>query len=56
MVKEKNKVEMFRYLEEHVAYERTMLGYTYVRLHDTAPGVGWNVVYRIFGHSRPKSL
>ncbi len=53
MAKEKNEAEMLRYLEEHVAYERTMLGYTYARLHDTAPGVGWNVVYESFGiHAR----
>lgn len=49
----KDEEEKLHYLKEHVTYERTMLGYTYARLHDTAPGVGWNVVYESFGiHAR----
>ncbi len=53
MATEDGHPEMLRYLREHVAYERTMLGYTYARLHDTAPGIAWNVVYESFGiHAR----
>src|SRR5260370_30872325 len=53
MAAEKNEAEMLRYLREHVTYERTMLGFTYARLHDTVPGVAWNVVYESFGiHAR----
>lgn len=49
----KDEEEKLQYLKEHVTYERTMLGYTYARLHDTAPGIGWNVVYESFGiHAR----
>jgi hypothetical protein len=53
MAKDRKEAGMLQYRKEHVAYERTMLGYTYARLHDTAPGMGWNVVYESFGiHAR----
>ena len=53
MAKDRKEADMLQYLKEHVAYERTMLGYTYARLHDTALGTGWNVVYESFGiHAR----
>ena len=53
MATEEGDPEMLQYLKEHVAYERTMLGYTYARLHDTAPGIAWYVVYESFGiHAR----
>lgn len=41
------------YLEEHLVYERTMLAYTFERLHDAPPGPSWNMVYESFGiHAR----
>lgn len=44
---------MIRYLADHVAYECEMLRHTYTRLHDTAPGLDWNVIYESFGiHAR----
>jgi hypothetical protein len=45
MATEEANPEMLQYLREHVAYERAMLGYTYARLHDTAPSIDWNVVF-----------
>ena len=56
MATEERNPEMLQYLREHVAYERTMLGYTYARLHDTVPGIAWNVVYESFRHPCPQSL
>ena len=53
MATEERNPEMLQYLREHVAYERTMLGYTYARLHDTVPGIAWNVVYGIASASMP---
>ena len=53
MARKKQGPDKLQYLKEHVAYERTMLGYTYARLHDTPEPISWNVVYESFGiHAR----
>lgn len=53
MATEIGNPEKIRYLREHLAYEREMLKYTFARLHDTQPGIAWNVVYESFGiHAR----
>lgn len=48
MAKEKDVQDLCNYLEDHVQYERWMLGQTFQAMHVTPEGPAWNMVFEAF--------
>lgn len=44
----KEEERLIIYLDEHVSYEREMLEFTFKEMHDTPPGLKWNIVFESF--------
>jgi len=40
--------DLIAYLNEHIRYEREMLGYYFKEMHETSPGLRWNMVFESF--------
>ncbi len=44
----KEEEKLVAYLKEHVPYEREMLGFTFKEMHETPPGLKWNMAFEAF--------
>ena len=48
MPKHNNETEISKFLQEHITYERIMLGHTYIKIHSAICQLDWNAYYESF--------